>query len=225
MRTAALCGLRTAQVFYEPQTRACVVKRFDRFVRKDGSLGRLIQYDFCQLAGIASERKYEKEGGPGVVRCAAILRQYSSSPAPDLQAFVQWLFFNLYVGNNDSHAKNLSIYWRPDQGVRLTPFYDLMCTRVYPGLSKEFAFNVGGEVLPGQMEAVQMRGLAEQLGMGLAYLKKMARSLADQVPGAIDQAVAEMSPQLSASGRVFAEGRLAPEVKSITRRMAERLCA
>lgn len=225
MRTAALCGLRTAQVFYEPQTRACVVKRFDRFVRKDGSLGRLIQYDFCQLAGIASERKYEKEGGPGVVRCAAILRQYSSSPAPDLQAFVQWLFFNLYVGNNDSHAKNLSIYWRPDQGVRLTPFYDLMCTRVYPGLSKEFAFNVGGEVLPGQMEAVQMRGLAEQLGMGLAYLKKMARSLADQVPGAIDQAVAEMSPQLSASGCVFAEGRLAPEVKSITRRMAERLCA
>ncbi|MEY4909109.1 MAG: hypothetical protein RL260_2827, partial [Pseudomonadota bacterium] len=88
LRTAAHCGLRTAQVFYEPLTRACVVERFDRYRREDGSLGRLIQYDFCQLAGIASERKYEKEGGPGVVRCAQILRQYSSSPAQDLQALV-----------------------------------------------------------------------------------------------------------------------------------------
>ncbi len=224
MRTAAHCGLRTAQVFYEPQTRACVVKRFDRFVREDGSLGRLIQYDFCQLAGIASERKYEKEGGPGVVRCAEILRQYSSSPAPDLQAFVQWLFFNLYVGNNDSHAKNLSIYWRPEQGVRLTPFYDLMCTRVYPGLSKEFAFNVGGEVLPGQMGAAQMRGLAQQLGMGHAYLNKVARHLADKIPAAIDKAVAELAPCLPPSGRTFAESKLTPEVKSTTRRMAARLC-
>ncbi|WP_442776776.1 type II toxin-antitoxin system HipA family toxin [Sphaerotilus montanus] len=224
MRTAAHCGLRTAQVFYEPLTRACVVERFDRFIRDDGSLGRLIQYDFCQLAGIASERKYEKEGGPGVVRCAQILRQYSSSPAQDLQAFVQWLFFNLYVGNNDSHAKNLSVYWRPGQGVRLTPFYDLMCTRVYPGLSKEFAFNLGGEVLPGQMGAAQVRGVAEQIGMGYGYLKKVAKNLADKIPDAIDKAVQEISPSLTLSGRTFAESKLPLEVKSTTRRMALRLC-
>lgn len=65
LRTAAHCGLRTAQVFYEPLTRACVVERFDHYRRDDGTLGRRIQYDFCQLAGIASERKYEKEGGQG----------------------------------------------------------------------------------------------------------------------------------------------------------------
>ncbi|WP_338416087.1 type II toxin-antitoxin system HipA family toxin [uncultured Sphaerotilus sp.] len=222
MRTAAHCGLRTAQVFYEPLTRACVVERFDRYRRDDGALGRLIQYDFCQLAGVASERKYEKEGGPGVVRCAQILRQYSSSPAQDLQALVQWLFFNLYVGNNDSHAKNLSVYWRPGQGVRLTPFYDLMCTRVYPGLSKEFAFKLGGEVLPGQMGAAQVQGLAEQLGMGPRYLQSVARTLAAKVPAAIDQAVSEISPQLTPSGRIFA-GQLAVEVKSMTRRLAARL--
>lgn len=224
MRTAAHCGLRTAQVFYEPLTRACVVERFDRFIRDDGALGRLIQYDFCQLAGIASERKYEKEGGPGVVRCAQILRQYSSSPAQDLQALVQWLFFNLYVGNNDSHAKNLSVYWRPGQGVRLTPFYDLVCTRVYPGLSKEFAFNLGGEVLPGQMGAAQVQGLAEQLGMGPRYLQSVARTLAAKVPAAIDQAVSEIAPQLTPSGRIFA-GQLAVEVKSMTRRLVARLGA
>ena len=50
MRIAAECGLPTAKVFYEPHTHACVVHRFDRWLRDDGTLGRLIQYDFCQLA-------------------------------------------------------------------------------------------------------------------------------------------------------------------------------
>ena len=26
-----------------------------------------------------------------------------------------------------------------------------MCTRIYPGLSKEFTFNIGGEVIPGNV--------------------------------------------------------------------------
>jgi serine/threonine-protein kinase HipA len=67
MRTAARCGLPTAEVFYEPLTRACVVRRFDRVARADGGLDRLIQYDLCQLAGTVSEKKYEKEGGPSPI--------------------------------------------------------------------------------------------------------------------------------------------------------------
>ena len=66
MRAAALAGLPTAEVFYEPHTEACVVRRFDRQSRADGTLARLVQYDLCQLAGTVSDRKYEKEGGPGL---------------------------------------------------------------------------------------------------------------------------------------------------------------
>lgn len=224
MRTAAHCGLNTAKLFYEPLTRSCVVERFDRFTHADGTLGRLIQYDFCQLAGTGSERKYEKEGGPGVAQCAQFIRQYSARAALDLQGFAQWIFFNLYVGNNDSHAKNLSIYERPGEGVRLTPFYDLMCTRIYPGLSKEFAFNIGGEVLPGHMGKVQVQGLAEQIGMGAKYLQRVALSLAARVPEAIDQATREIAPDLTRSGQTFAD-RLSRQVKSITRRAADRIDA
>jgi len=54
MRAAAYCGLNTAKVFYEPLSHACVVERFDRIPQDDGTLGRLIQYHFCQLAGINS---------------------------------------------------------------------------------------------------------------------------------------------------------------------------
>lgn len=222
MRTAAHCGLNTARVFYEPLTRSCVVERFDRSTRADGTLGRLIQYDFCQLAGIDSERKYEKEGGPGVARCAQLIRQFSARPAPDLQAFAQWIFFNLFTGNNDSHAKNLSLHDHPGEGVRLTPFYDLMCTRIYPGLSREFAFNIGGEVLPGKVGKDQVQGLAEQIGMGARYLKSVALTLAARIPAAIDRAALEMMPALTRSGQGFAE-RLVMEVKSITRHTAARI--
>ena len=54
MLTAANCGLPTAEVIYEPHTQACVVRRFDRIARADGTLGRLIQYDLCQLTGTVS---------------------------------------------------------------------------------------------------------------------------------------------------------------------------
>lgn len=222
MRTAAHCGLNTAKVFYEPLTHACIVERFDRFSRADGTLGRLIQYDFCQITGTGSERKYEKEGGPGVAQCAQTIRQYSARAAVDLQAFVQWIFFNIYTGNNDSHAKNLSVYERPGEGVRLTPFYDLMCTRIYPGLSKEFAFNIGGARLPGDMGKAQVEGLAAQIGMGPKYLQSVARSLAAKVPEAIDKATQEIYPDLSRSEQAFAD-KLSREVKSITKRAVARM--
>lgn len=120
MRAAALAGLPTAEVFYERHTEACVVRRFDRQLRPDGTLARLVQYDLCQLAGTQSDRKYEKEGGPGLAACAELIRRYSSQPAVDLRHLVRWVLFNLYVGNNDSHAKNLSMVSVPGRGVMLT---------------------------------------------------------------------------------------------------------
>lgn len=222
MRTAKHCGLKTAEVFYEPLSKSCVVERFDRIRRQDGGLSRVIQYDLCQLAGTVSEKKYEKEGGPGIEDCVKLIRQHSARAALDLQSLVQWIFFNIYVGNNDSHAKNLSMYTLPGEGVRLTPFYDLMCTRIYPGLSKEFAFNIGGQVLPGQMGHAELQGLAKQLDMKPRYLQSVAQELAAKMPIAIDQAIEEFAPTLSAGSRTFAT-HLGHEVKSITKKAAARL--
>lgn len=91
MRAAAHCGLPTAEVFYEPNIESCVVRRFDRLIRPDGTLARLVQYDICQLAGIVSGRKYEKEGGPDLATCAELIRRYSTQPAVDLRHFVRWI--------------------------------------------------------------------------------------------------------------------------------------
>jgi serine/threonine-protein kinase HipA len=222
MRAAALAELPTAEVFYEPHTEACVVRRFDRRQRPDGTLARLVQYDLCQLAGTVSHRKYEKEGGPGLTACAELIRRYSTQPAVDLRHLVRWMFFNLYVGNNDSHAKNLSIYSVPGLGVTLTPFYDLMCTRLYPGLSPEFAFAIGGEVRPGGMTSQHLALLAKQLGMQPRFLVQQAQDMADRLPRAMGQAVQAIAPALSPSAQALAE-RLDRFVLSCTKKLATRL--
>lgn len=226
MRIAAACGLPTAEVFYEPHTQACVVRRFDRLPRPDGTpngtLRRLVQYDLCQLAGTVSERKYEKEGGPGLVQCAALIRRYSSQPALDLRHLLNWLFFNLYVGNNDSHAKNLSVYHLPGRGVMLTPFYDLLCTRLYPGLSPSFAFSIDGESRPGAVTRTQVEGLATALNMQPRFVLKLAADLAQRMPGAVAQAMASVRPGLPPAAQDLAD-RLQQFVLSTTQKTAARL--
>jgi serine/threonine-protein kinase HipA len=221
MRTAAHCGLPTAAVFYEPHTESCVVRRCDRMTRPDGSLARLVQYDLCQLAGTVSDRKYEKEGGPNLPKCGELIRRYSTQPAADLRHFVDWILFNLYVGNNDSHAKNLSLCAVPGRGVLLTPFYDLMCTRLYPGLSQEFAFSVGGEFKPGWMAREHLELLAKQLGMRPQFFVSQATELAARMPDALHRALDEINPVLSHSAKALA-AKLSHFVRATTKKTAAR---
>lgn len=222
MLTAARCGLPTAEAFYEPHTQSCVVRRFDRVLQSEGSLSRLIQYDLCQLAGVMSEKKYEKEGGPGIAACAALIRQFSTQPAVDLRHLLRWIFFNLYVGNNDSHAKNLSMYRLAGRGATLTPFYDLMCTRLYPGLSTEFAFSIGGQTQPGALLPEHVAALADALGMQAGFVRREGAALAKKIPEALEQAIQVVMPQLPHAAKDLAE-RLSLFVLSTTQKTVARL--
>lgn len=222
MLSAKHCGLPTAEVFFEPITHSCIVRRFDRVIQNDGTLGRLIQYDLCQLAGTVSDKKYEKEGGPSVIKCAELIRDYSNSPAVDLHHFLEWVFFNIYIGNNDSHAKNLSLYWLPKLGSRLTPFYDLLCTRLYPGLSQEFAFSIGGETLPGKIKQENIKQFALDLGLKPSFVMGIANTLAAKIPEAIMLATQEVFPSLNPSEKTLTE-KLINFVLSNTKKTIKRL--
>ncbi len=139
-----------------------------------------------------------------------------------MRHFIRWIFFNLYVGNNDSHAKNLSVYQAPDKGVTLTPFYDLLCTRLYPGLSPAFTFSLDGETSPGAITKVQVTMVAEQLRVSPKFVLKQAQVLADKMPDAITQAVNSVSPFLTGGAKTLAE-RLQRFVMTNTKTTAARM--
>lgn len=221
MLSARYAGLPTAEVAYLPQVRAALVTRYDRVREADGSLRRLWQVDFCQLAGLPSERKYQADGGPDFKQCFDLLGQYSIQPAVDQRNLLKWLFFNLFVGNNDSHAKNLALLATPD-GLRLAPFYDLLSTRVYSGLAKHFAFRIGGESLPGALETRHLLVLAEELGVSGKYLQKIASETAAAIETALPQAVQALLPGLPQAQGVMLQ-RVAQKVKSLCGKIQRRL--
>ena len=221
MRAALHCSLPTAEVFFEPCNHACVVKRFDREFNADGRLTRLAQADCCQLSGKPSDVKYEIDGGPGFVECFHLVSRYSVMPAVDQRNLLKWLFFNLYTGNNDSHAKNLAML-NTQSGFRLAAFYDLMCTRIYPGLARNFAFQIGGEYEPGLLQANHFAILASDLGISFSYLKKIANDLAKQMPLAMEKASNELGHGLNSSERTIVE-RLNQKIKTITQQIHARM--
>ena len=169
-----------------------------------------------------SGKKYEAEGGPSLKECVELVRKYSSVHALDIKRLLTWVFFNLYTGNNDSHAKNLSLYSPPGQGVRLTPLYDLMCTRIYPGLSPHFAFDIGGTALPGEVTARHVTDMAGDIGIGSKFAVGVAKDLAGKLPAALAQSVGSTLPSLTARDKTMAL-KLAIYVERLTRQAHKRL--
>lgn len=126
------CGLLTLA----DNTLAYVVRRFDR--RPDGR--KLRQEDFCQLAEQPPKDKYEGSAEM-LVR---LLRRYASEPLIDVLRLFRVLVFSWWTGNGDMHLKNFSLLTGEDGLHRLSPAYDLVCTRlVIPG--DQLALPVGGK--------------------------------------------------------------------------------
>ncbi len=142
MKLAAAVGLNTPAVdIIEGKYPLFVVERFDRRQTRAGVL-RIHQQDFCQAQGITSLKKYESDGGPTFADNYFLVKAHSSAPIPDLNQLLKWLVFNLIIGNNDSHSKNLAFLQSKD-GIRLAPFYDLLSTSIYKDIGKNFAFKIG----------------------------------------------------------------------------------
>lgn len=114
------------------QQRVLVVERFDRRPSSDGSwLLRLMQEDFCQVAGLSPLLKYESDGGPGLKDLFATVAG-SERARDDMRTLMasQILFWLLRAP--DGHAKNFSIELLARGRYRLTPMYDVMSS--YPVL-------------------------------------------------------------------------------------------
>lgn len=221
MKLAAKLKLGVAEVSYQPIAKACVIKRYDRQLDTNGQIKRLHQLDLCQIDGKPSTIKYETDGGPTLLRCRELLNQ-SGVNAADTKRFIQWIFFNLYVGNHDSHAKNLSIYF-PPSGVRLTPFYDLLSTSIYSGLSRTFAFNIGDENKPSNINQDQVIVMAESLGFKPKYVLNIAEEVSNNLLAALDATSKEINTVASEGTEKTMVERLNQHIASNTKHFQKRL--
>jgi len=171
-----------------------LIERYDRVTAEDGQLERVHQEDFCQAMRVAPDQKYEKEGGPGLQQCFTLVREKSVIPTQDVRRLLDWVIFNYLIGNADAHAKNISLLLT-QQGPQLAPFYDLMCTAIYDGLSDTLAMKIGGKDKPDWVIERYWQVFADDIEVNyklvrnrLAYMKE---AVSDVAPTTRDTLVAK----------------------------------
>ena len=195
MALAGRAGLPVPRSWVRPGRRPVyVVERFDRQVGAAGVVRRHAE-DLCQALGRPPELKYESEGGPGLGDAFALLQRHATRPAPDRLALLRWTVFNTLILNADAHGKNLSFLHEPG-GVRLAPFYDLLCTAAYPDLASKLAMKVGGEARPAWLRRRHWQRFAEEVEIAPRLVFETIAQLAAALPAAATALATEQSAAL-----------------------------
>lgn len=114
---------------------AYIVRRFDR--TPDGK--KLRCEDFLQILG-----ENDKYSG-SVERIGKKLRELSSVPGLDAQLFFERVLLNFLLGNGDAHLKNFSLLEARDAGLRLSPAYDVVCSKAVISRETDFALTLNGK--------------------------------------------------------------------------------
>jgi serine/threonine-protein kinase HipA len=124
-RIAQLAGIEVGafgMVSLKDASLAYIVRRFDRL--DDGR--KLRQEDFCQLAEKPPKEKYDGSAE----LCVKLVQKYASEPLIEILKLFRLLVFAWWTGNGDMHLKNFSLLADEKGLIKLTPAYDLLCTRL-----------------------------------------------------------------------------------------------
>jgi len=114
-------------------TFAYIVKRFDR----QGEI-KIHQEDFYQIL-----EKTDKYLG-SLEQIGKKLKEISAVPGLDVQRFFERVVLNFILGNGDAHFKNFSISYHQD-GIRLSPAYDLVCSKLVIPKEEDSALTLNGK--------------------------------------------------------------------------------
>lgn len=131
MHMAKVCGFQVVPhslIRLKDNTLCYITKRVDR-TRK----GKLHMEDMCQLSERLTEDKYKGSHE----QVAKLLLKYSATPLLDVGNFFELVLFSFFTGNSDMHLKNFSLLEKENQGMCLSPAYDLLPTNLVNEADKE----------------------------------------------------------------------------------------
>ena len=127
LRLAARLRLGAPKVYrrYVPEP-VYLIERFDRVRDTHGVTQRLHVMDACQL--LNKSRNF-KNAAASLQTLTACIDQCRNRALARLRLY-RWLIFNVLVGNDDNHLKNISFMVNA-QGIEVSPPYDMLSTAVY----------------------------------------------------------------------------------------------
>ena len=197
MKLACLVGLNVAKctVLDHKQHPLYITRRFDR--TRGREITRIHQQDFCQAQGFVSENKYESNGGPTLKDNYQLIKTQVTveKRSQALFDYLDWICFNLLIGNNDSHSKNLSFLLNNGK-IELAPFYDLICTAIYPKLKKDFSFVIGDRFDATRVGGNQFKLVDESLGLKVGTMGMKVKEMSEKLIEHKDNLLAEVESEL-----------------------------
>ena len=193
------------------------VQRFDRQWTSQGTIDRLHLIDGCQMLDLPPIYKYERPFGKGghaaVIRSGASLPLLFNAcnrcrvPAVALRDLVQWVLFNLLIGNSDAHAKNLSWFVGPN-GIQIAPAYDLLCLDSYADhYDRDLALAVGDTFDPDEIQSFQLAEMCEACKLPQRQVARTLTVLCRNMLQQLDCFV--LPPELTNDEQVFGQNLLA----------------
>ena len=201
----AMLGLGSPTVHrrYVPEP-VYFIQRFDRFIDGQGVTQRRHVVDACQLLNKSRSFKYSSASLQTLADCIARCR---NRVAARLQLY-RWLVFNILIGNDDNHLKNVS-FMVSDQGVEVAPPYDMLCTAIYR--TKAFADERANwpDVklmieLPGASTFGQVtRQSVLEAGMALGLTSRISERELDSMVAAIPNALAVVRAGIEAQNKDY----------------------
>ena len=149
-----------------------ITKRIDRTKNAD----KIDMEDMCQLTLHPTEYKYKGS----YEQIAKTILQYSNTPKLDLTNYMQLLLFCFVTGNNDMHLKNFSLY-RPAEGYKLTPAYDLLNVAIVnPKDKEELALTLSGRKT--KLRGDDFLNAAKTMGLEENVVQRLITSLYKALP-------------------------------------------
>jgi serine/threonine-protein kinase HipA len=188
-----------------------VIERYDRRLNPgDGSTRRIHQQDLCQAQGFYSANKYETKGGPNLKQNYDFLAQHIPPKLRlrNMERFLDWVCFNLIIGNNDSHSKNISLLLFESNKYQLAPFYDLMSTAIYPKLDAGFSFRIGDRDEFSKIGKNQIEQLEDQLGLKRTVFRRRLESMVTKISS-------ECGPTAKNFSRKFPAARIQKRINEL----------
>lgn len=202
---AARLNVPRVDMLYVPEP-VYLIERFDRVVSKKSlrtsdrlaapEASRLHIIDACQLLNL--DRTF-KHSGATLEALVQIIDRTTNKLATRNGLF-RWLVFNILMGNDDCHLKNLSFHVRPD-GIWLAPHYDLLCTGSYHTQTFADERATWNQVLMsfplpdaqtfGDVTLGAVLAAAQQLGMTESAARRIVKEVTSRVQKAFAIIVAE----------------------------------
>ncbi len=156
-----------------------LVERYDRHI-KNNYVERIHQEDFCQALGVVAANKYQNEGGPGIKECFNLLSN-TRQPVIDRNLLASAIVFNYLIFNMDAHGKNFSLLHINQNNIKLAPFYDIICTCVYPEITLKMAMKIGSQYNPDHVFPRHWEQLCKEINYSYPMMKKLMKTQTDLI--------------------------------------------